>query len=141
MRGRAIRAAALAAATVACGSANNLAAAPPPQNPGFSITIVGFEYLPLNLRVPPGGTVTIINEDTMPHSVTSESTLNAFRFGSVNGVSFDTGSFSGTKSFQIPANAPSGTVIPYFCTVHLGTMVTPNGSITIDPTAVATAGP
>jgi len=80
----------------------------------------------------------VVNDDGMPHSVTSEATQNAFTPGSVSGISFDTGAFTGSRTFSIPSNAASGTVIPFFCTVHRGTMNTPNGSITIDPTATAT---
>ncbi len=110
------------------GSANNGA-------PGFYITIQGSMFSPLELSVPPGGTVTVINRDAMPHSVTSESTANAFTPGAVNGVQFDSGSHTGQFSFTIPANAPNGTVIPYYCTVHRGAMVTPNGTIKVDDTA------
>jgi hypothetical protein len=91
--------------------------------------------------VPPGATVTVVNVDATTHSVTSESTAGAYTKGAVNGVQFDTGAFVGTTSFTLPANAPTGTVIPFFCTVHLTTMIPPNGSITIDPTAVASAAP
>jgi hypothetical protein len=59
----------------------------------------------------------------------------------VAGVSFDTGPFTGTRTFTLPGAAPAGTVVPYFCTVHLGTMATPNGTITVDPAAVPTTAP
>jgi plastocyanin len=116
--------------------------APPQQTgPGFFITISGMAFSPLNLHVPPGGMVTVQNLDGMPHSVTSEASTNAFVPGSVSGISFNTGPFTGTMSFTVPSNAASGTVIPFFCTVHTSTMATPNGSITIDPSAAATSAP
>ena len=40
------------------------------------------------------------------HSVTSEASPNAFTRGSVGGVSFDTGQFTGTKTFALPSTAP-----------------------------------
>ncbi len=132
----------LGVAAAACGSSSTAPApAPVPQGPGFFITISGMAFSPLNLHVPPGATVTVLNQDGILHSVTSESSPNAFTPGSVGGVSFDTGQFTGTKTFTIPGTAASGTVIPYFCTFHRNTMATPNGSITIDPSAVATTAP
>jgi plastocyanin len=98
-------------------------------------------FSPLDLHVPPGATVTVLNLDGMAHSVTSEATPNAFTRGSVSGISFDTGQFIGTRTFAIPGTATNGTVVPYYCTFHTSTMVTPNGSVTIDPTAVATTPP
>ena len=73
----------------------------------------------------------MINDDGgEQHSVTSEASPNASTSGAVDGVSFNTGAFTGTRSFALPSSAPNGTVVPYFCTVHLNTMTTPNGSIT-----------
>jgi len=98
-------------------------------------------YSPATLSVPPGATVTVMNKDAMPHSVTSESTPGAFTPGAVNGVQFDSGAATGTFTFQVPANAPEGTVIPYYCTVHKGGMATPNAAIKIDSSAQPTPPP
>jgi plastocyanin len=138
--------AAVAAIALACGGSSNTsspgaAPAPAPQGPGFFITISNSTFSPSTLRVPPGGTVTVVNTDATLHSVTSESSMNAFTPGAVSGVQFDTGAFSGTMSFTLPMSAPSGTVVPFYCTVHLQTMSPPNGSITIDPTATASTAP
>lgn len=103
--------------------------------PGFFIVIQGLAYSPATLSVPPGATVTVMNRDAMPHSVTSESMPGAFTPGAVSGVQFDSGAATGTFTFQVPANAPEGTVIPYYCTVHKGVMATPNASIKIDTSA------
>ena len=103
--------------------------------PGFYITIQGRAFSPLELSVPPGGTVTVVNDDAMPHSVTSEAAAGSFSPGGVAGVQFDTGQFMGTKTFTIPASTPNGTVIPYYCSVHTSTMVTPTGTIKVDDTA------
>lgn len=98
----------------------------------MTISIQNFTFSPLNLTVMPGQTVNVVNMDgSMPHSVTSEATAGAFTPGAVNGVSFDTGAFTGTASFVIPPNAPHGTVIPFYCTVHRQAMRTPNGTITV----------
>lgn len=108
--------------------------------PGFYISISGMSFSPLDLPVPPGATVTVVNP-AMEHSVTSETTAGAFTLGAVNGVSFDTGVFIGQKSFTIPSSATEGTVIPYFCRNHLGTMTTPTGTITIRAAATPAQPP
>ena len=107
-----------------------------PAPTGFVITISGLAYSPVSLSVPPGATITVVNNDNMLHSVTSEASPGAFVRGGVAGISFDTGEFSsGQRTIQIPSTAASGTVVPFYCTAHLSTMATPTGSITIDPAA------
>ncbi len=104
---------------------------------GFAITIQNMGFTPLNLAVPAGATVTVVNLDGMAHSLTSEPRAGSYTRGAPSGLTpFDTGTFSsGQKTIIVPANAAAGTVIPYFCTVHTSTMTTPNGTITIDPNA------
>jgi plastocyanin len=95
------------------------------------ITIQDFAYSPADLRVAPGATVTVRNLDSALHSVTSESKPGSYTPGSVAGVSFDTGTFPREeRTFKVPSNAPLGTVVPYYCTVHKGTMRN-EGRITI----------
>jgi plastocyanin len=114
----------LAAATLIChcGSSN----APIAPN---TIAISNFQYVPASMSVKPGTTISVTNTDSMQHSVTSESATGAFTPGMVNGVQFDTGAFTSNASFTIPSTATVGTVIPYYCTVHLATMG--QGQITI----------
>ncbi len=104
---------------------------------GFVITIQNMGFTPLNLAAPAGATVTVVNLDGMAHSLTSEPSAGSYKRGAPSGLTpFDTGTFSsGQKTITVPANATAGTVIPYFCTVHTSTMTTPNGTITIDPSA------
>ena len=132
----------------ACGGADHSSggATTPPNGgvvtPSYVVTISNMAYSPLNLAVPPGATVTVVNADSMLHSVTSESAPAAFTPGAVAGISFDTGEFSsGSKSFTIPSSAADGTVIPYYCTFHLSTMRTPNGTITVSTSAASTSKP
>jgi plastocyanin len=146
---QAVVALALAAAGLACGgTGSSTSPATPAATPttpsstlpnGFYIRISGMAFSPLDLAAPPGATVTVLNADAMQHSVTSEERENAFTPGAVDGVRFDTGPFTGTASFVLPANAPEGLVIPYYCKVHTSTMATPNGTITIR--AAAQPGP
>jgi len=94
------------------------------------ITIKDFVYSPADLTVDPGATIIVRNLDSEPHSVTSETAEGAFKPGAVNGVSFDTGSYSSSdRTITIPVGAPHGTVVPYYCSVHLGGMM--QGRITI----------
>ena len=104
-------------------------------SPGFYIAIRGMAFSPIPLAAPPGATVTVVNQDAMDHSVTSEAASGTFTPGAVGGVQFDTGPFTGQHTFVIPADAVDGTVVPYYCTVHKGAMATPNGSIRVDSTA------
>jgi plastocyanin len=115
--------AALAAVTLACHCGSSSTPAP------NTIAISNFQYVPANLSVAPGTTVTVTNSDSMQHSVTSESVTNAFTPGDVSGVHFDTGAFTTSGTFVIPSTATVGTVIPYYCTVHVQTMG--QGQITV----------
>ncbi len=138
---------------VACGGGGGTSTptptptpAPTPTNPqptGFFITISGMRFSPQNLDVPPGATVTVINQDSSsigPHSATSESQQRSFTSGAVAGISFDTKPFTGQTTFTIPSTAAEGTVVPYFCTVHTSTMANnPDPTITIR--AAAQPGP
>jgi plastocyanin len=133
---RPILALVLAALSAACGSAGGGGAAPPPGGGGpATITIRAFTFNPANLTVAPGATVTVVNEDGTAHSVTSQAAPGQFTPGSVAGISFDTGPFTGTRSFSIPANAPDGTVVPYFCEVHRRDMLNA-GQITVSAAAI-----
>lgn len=129
-------------ALAACGGSYASSTTSRPAEPGFYIRIAGMAFSPLDLRVPPGATVTVLNDDGTAHSVTSEASPGAFTPGSAGGVSFDTGPFTGgSRSFGIPPDAAEGTVIPYYCSTHLGTMATPNGSVTIDASATPSPPP
>jgi plastocyanin len=119
----------------ACGSST-----PSTSPSGFTITISSFSFSPLNLNAPPGATVTVVNDDNTPHSVTSETAPETFTPGAVRGVSFDTGPFTGQASFTLPSSAPNGTVIPYYCSVHKSAMTTRTGTITIQVTAAPDGG-
>jgi plastocyanin len=101
-----------------------------PSGP-FVITIADFTFAPDNLVVPAGATVTVRNMDDVPHSVTSQAEAQSYVPGAVSGVSFDTGVFSsGERTFTVAADAPSGTEVPYFCTVHKNAMKN-DGRLTI----------
>jgi plastocyanin len=83
------------------------------------------------MSVTPGTTITVVNQDSMTHSVTSQVATGDLTPGAVNGISFDTGAFLGTVTFTIPSSATVGTVIPYYCAVHLLMMGMNQGQITV----------
>lgn len=109
------------------------------DTPQYLIEIQGMAFSPLRLEVAPGATVTVRNLDAMAHSVTSASSPEAFTPGDVAGISFDTGVFTGERTFTIPDGAPLGTEIPYYCSTHGSTMATPNGTVVITATPASAA--
>jgi plastocyanin len=114
----------------------------PPISPAGAtvITIKDLNFIPLDLTVAPGATITVQNLDGIDHSVTSEAAIGHFSPGAVNGVSFDTGVFSmGEKTIAVPADAAPGTVVPHFCRVHLAMM--PQGTITVQTGATTSQSP
>lgn len=137
--GRAVLAAGAALLLASCGSSSGGGGGVGGGAPGFYIVVKGMAFSPIQLAAPPGATVTVVNQDAMAHSVTSEVAEGDFTPGSLGGVEFDTGPFTGQRTFTIPAAAADGTVVPYYCSVHKATMATPNGSIRVD--AAAQPGP
>jgi plastocyanin len=134
-----LRVAAVVAAGVfssACGGSSASSSSLPP---GYYIVISNMSFAPLNLAAPSGATVTVLNRDSMTHSVTQQAAAGAFTLGAPAGTTpFDTGLFSGTRTFTLPAGLADGTVLHYYCSNHTSTMLTPNGTITI--TAAAQPG-
>src|SRR5512139_3263772 len=93
-----------------CGGSTTMNS-PSSAAPGFYITISNMTFAPLELAVPPGATVTVLNRDATTHSVTSEAAAGEFKPGAVAGIAFDTKPFTGTATFTIPPSAAEGTVI------------------------------
>ena len=122
-----------------CGDSASSAASTLP--PGYYISISGMSFSPLNLEAPPGATITVLNRDSMAHSVTQQTAAGAFVPGAPAGTTpFDTGLFTGSKSFALPAGLADGTVLYYYCTSHTSLMTTPNGTITIRASAPPVSG-
>ncbi len=111
-------------AAVSCN--NSIAGA---ANCTQTITIDAFAFSPITLSAKPGETVCVVNNDSSAHTVTSESALDAFD----DDGRFDSGLITagGNGSITIPVATAVGDVIPFYCDVHLGMMVPPNGSITV----------
>lgn len=89
----------------------------------------GMRFTTPALVVPAGTTIMVENQDSVPHTVTSETAPDAFNASGA----FDTGIITrgGTATITIPANTPSGTVYYYYCSIHTAVMSPPNGTITV----------
>jgi plastocyanin len=91
--------AALAVVAAACGgSDDDISSAAGAK----TVTIANFEFAPDTLEVKVGDTVTVDNKDQTEHTVTA------------GDKSFDTGSFTGTKTFTVTR---AGT-FTYVCEIH-----------------------
>jgi plastocyanin len=94
------------------------------------ITIAsGMLFATPNLVVPAGTAITVHNQDSVPHTVTSETAPNAFQPSGA----FDTGVIrgGGSATITLPVDALAGTVFYYYCSIHTSLMAPPNGTITI----------
>lgn len=70
------------------------------------IVIDNFMFSPANLTVHPGQSITVVNHDSVTHTLTAGS-----------GGTFDTGPINPGKSATITAPATAGTY-PYVCSIH-----------------------
>ncbi len=99
-----------------------------------TVTIKGFADSPVNLSAPSPSTITWQNQDSVVHTATSQATAGSYQPGAATGgFRFDTGSIApgASATIAVPAGLASGTVQPYFCSIHKGAMMTPNPTITI----------
>jgi plastocyanin len=76
----------------------------PPASSGTAIAISDFAYLPANLSIPTGDTVTWTNMDDVSHTASADNDA------------FDSGVFGGGASFQLEAGPPG--IYTYFCRIH-----------------------
>jgi plastocyanin len=82
------------------------AAAQPATKPAVTVRIENFAFLPRDVQVPVGGTVTWQNADDVPHTATSKGDAQVFDSGALD--TDDTYSFT----FSKPG------AYPYYCKVH-----------------------
>ncbi|MGW6707823.1 cupredoxin domain-containing protein [Streptomyces sp. NPDC054956] len=73
---------------------------------GTEVHIKDFKFVPADVKVSAGAKVTVINEDSAPHTLTAS-----------DGYAFDTGTISpgATGTFTAPSKPGS---YPFFCSVH-----------------------
>ncbi|TPQ18136.1 cupredoxin domain-containing protein [Streptomyces sporangiiformans] len=69
------------------------------------IVIENFAFTPANLRVRPGTKITVVNRDSVPHTVTA------------GDKAFDTGNIAGDATATFTAPSASGSY-SYICTIH-----------------------
>jgi len=112
---------------VACGSSDSGDSGG--GTSGITIIIDNNTFSTTSFSASPGETITVINDDNVSHTVTSESAPNAFD----DDGDFDTGTLAPglTTTFQIPSDASVGDTIFFYCIIHEGTMTVANGTITI----------
>jgi len=128
----------LAALLAACGGSSDK---DPPNlgPPGYYLVIsggtAGASFAAIT--APQGATITLVNTDTKAHHIVSQATLGAFSPGSPASAPFDSGPFTGVKTFQLKTVGgttlpiPEGTVLPFYCAIHTNLEATPNGTITV----------
>ncbi len=92
------------AALGACFS-DRPATGPEAPGSGSEVRIDNFAFVPANLSVPTGTTVTWTNQDDVQHTVSSD-----------DGTTFDSGAFSRGRTFQLAAGPPG--TYTYFCRIH-----------------------
>jgi len=82
-----------------------------------AVSMKNTEYVPMDVKVKTGGTITWTNDDSFPHTVTK---------GSGPGPKFDSGTVDGGKTYEQKFSTPGK--IDYVCTIH------PNqtGTITVE---------
>lgn len=115
----------LAVAITACSKAE-----PEPETVSGDSTLLiesPFTFVNPEMTSASGAQITIVNQDDVPHTVTSQSAPGAFD---------DTGDFDaivgseGVQIFVLP-EAPSGTEFYFYCRFHQETMIPDSGTITI----------
>ena len=105
---------------------------PPPPNcdqNAVQVNIINFGYDPDTLTVPVGTTVCWVNQDTTPHTVTSD----------VEGV-FDSGSLQQGQTFEYTFNSAGS--FPYHCLPHawmIATVTVTGGAATSTSTSATAA--
>ena len=88
----------------ACGGDSN--ASPPAKSTGATaVKISDFKFAPAKLTVGQGASVSVGNDDSAPHTVTSD-----------DGHSFDTGTIDPGSSSTITAPKPG--TYAYHCSIH-----------------------
>lgn len=110
-RGAAVGAACALLAIVGVTSTSAAPLSPPASTStvtveGAEVRIKGFKFIPADVKVPAGATVTVINEDSAPHTLTA-----------TEGYAFDTGTIEGGASGTFTAPSKPGSY-PFFCSVH-----------------------
>ncbi|MGR4880406.1 cupredoxin domain-containing protein [Streptomyces sp. LARHCF249] len=73
---------------------------------GTEVHIRGFNFVPAEVKVRAGATVTVVNDDSAPHTLTA-----------TEGDAFDTGTIEGGESGTFTAPSKPGSY-PFLCSLH-----------------------
>ena len=76
-------------------------------SPADTIVIKNFMFSPMSLKVSPGATVTVHNEDSVTHTFTDKADPGLFSTGDIAGGQ--------SKTIKAPSKAGS---YPYICMIH-----------------------
>jgi plastocyanin len=91
------------------GGGSGTGTSPPPPAAGAgraTVTVKDFAFSPASLTVAPGTVVTVVNQDSAPHTVTA-----------TGSKAFDTGTVTPGKRATFTAPSQAGRY-PYMCTIH-----------------------
>lgn len=110
-RGAAVGAACALLAIVGATSTSAAPLSPPASTSsvtteGTEVRIRGFAFLPAEVKVRAGATVTVMNEDSAPHTMTA-----------TEGDAFDTDTIEGGASATFTAPSKPGSY-PFVCSLH-----------------------
>ena len=92
------------------------------------IVINEMTFVTPDITAPSGATITILNNDDAPHTITSESAEDAFD----NDGTFDVPVISNGDGLLTLPEASSGTVFYFYCRFHTSLMTPSTGTITIE---------
>ncbi|MFG2877965.1 cupredoxin family copper-binding protein [Streptomyces sp. NPDC048337] len=73
---------------------------------GTEVRIEGFKFIPADVKVSAGATVTVVNKDSAPHTLTA-----------TDGYAFDTGTIEAGKSATFTAPSKPGSY-DFVCSLH-----------------------
>jgi plastocyanin len=89
------------------GGGSGTGTTPPAAGAGkATVTVKDFAFSPASLTVAPGTVVTVVNQDSAPHTVTA-----------TGSKAFDTGTVTPGKRATFTAPSQAGRY-PYMCTIH-----------------------
>lgn len=133
-----------ACGVVACGSSSSSGSSTSGSTGGsgstgttgggsVTFTIGSNKTWPAAVTVPVNGTLHVVNNDSVPHTVTSEATAGAFTKGAPAGVTaFDTNTINAGASADVTIHGgAAGTQIPVYCAIHTSMMSPANPVITL----------
>lgn len=95
-----------------------------------TIVIIDLTFLPDTTTADPGQTIFFSNQDDVPHQILSQSAVDQFDdTGEFDSLIINSGEI---REITIPTTATSGSTLFFYDDFFEDTMVTPNGTITVN---------